>query len=64
MEVLRLVTCPQCHQGYLQEREDSHGNLHITCSEYPACRFESVSWEAIYGDAARFRHPVSPGQMS
>lgn len=49
--------------GYLQEMEDAQGNLRIACSEYPVCRFESDSWETIYADAARFRHPVSPGQI-
>ncbi|MHB1611276.1 MAG: hypothetical protein ACYCT0_06265 [Sulfobacillus sp.] len=58
-----MVSCPQCHMGYLQEMEDAQGNLRIACSEYPVCRFESDSWETIYADAARFRHPVSPGQI-
>lgn len=58
-----MRSCPLCQVGALQEHRDADGHVLISCSEYPVCRFESTSWEGVDQTAARFRHPVSPGQI-
>lgn len=53
--------CPLCHTGYLEEVH-TEGQSLIQCSEYPACRFATDTWENMTQTAARFHHPVTPGQ--
>lgn len=54
--------CPLCQLGHLEELQSSDGQSLIQCSEYPACRFTTDSWDAITHAVARFHHPVMPGR--
>lgn len=54
--------CPLCQMGLLEEVVGSDGITLIQCSEYPACRFTTDTWENVSQTVARFHHPVMPGQ--
>lgn len=41
------VTCPQCHQGQVVERQSKKNRLFFGCNRYPECDF--VSWDKPIG---------------
>lgn len=51
------VQCPQCHKGYLQERQSRFGKTFYACDAYPKCKF-AVNHKPVAGECEKCTYPL------
>ncbi len=59
-----MSDCPVCQLGVLHEwLRPLERSTKVQCTNYPRCRFEAQDWDSLNTAAARFHHPIAPGQV-